>query len=299
MLQCAFLFIRNGLFVLSYKHAFHAGNHADVIKHMCWLGVINYLKKKEKPFTLFDTHSGAGCYPLNSEQTQKNREYESGIDPLANVQPNAELLKMYLDAMDFYWQQPQYPGSPLIATRALRPQDSAHYMELHPNEADILNDVIRGVGMGNAHVHHRDGLEGLIAMTPPNPNRGAVLIDPPYERFDEYREVKEAVTKLFRRWQNAQLVLWYPLLSARADKKSGASEDMIEALAGMSKTAFSAELHIDKKENDTGMYGSGVLVMNPPWQLDVQLDAALQEVCGHLGPNAISKIRWLKQESDQ
>ena len=285
--------------MLSYKHAFHAGNHADVIKHMCWLGVIDYLKKKEKPFTLFDTHSGAGCYPLNSEQTQKNREYESGINPLADVQPQSPLLKAYLAVMASYWQQQQYPGSPLLATRALRPQDSAHLMELHPSEADILMEVIRGVGAGNAHVHHRDGLEGLIAMTPPNPNRGAVLIDPPYERFDEYREVRETVLKLFRRWQNAQLVLWYPLLSARADKKSGASEAMVEALADAGKTAFIAELYVDDKANDSGMYGSGVLVVNPPWQLDVQLETALQEVCEHLGSHASSKLSWLKSEHSQ
>ena len=290
--------MRNGLFVLSYKHAFHAGNHADVIKHLCWTGVIQYLKKKEKPFTLFDTHAGAGCYPLNSEQTQKNREFESGFDPLSGVNATSPLLASYLSAMNVYWQQQQYPGSPLIAARGLRLQDTAHLMELHPAEAGILSEVIRGVGAGNAHVHHRDGLEGLIAMTPPNPNRGAVLIDPPYERFEEYADVTRTVTKLFRRWQNAQVVLWYPLLSARAGKKSGASENMVDDLKDIAKTAFVAELHVASPYDDTGMYGSGVLVMNPPWQLDEQLRDALDEVCSHLGADSHASLTWLKQEAD-
>lgn len=283
--------------MLSYKHAFHAGNHADVIKHLCWLGVINYLKKKEKPFTLFDTHAGAGCYPLTDEQVQKNREYESGIDPLANVNATTPLLAEYLAALTPHWQQQQYPGSPLLAAKALRPQDSAHFMELHPSEAEILNQVIRGIGIGAPHAHHRDGLEGLIAMTPPNPNRGAVLIDPPYELFSEYNAVKDTVNRLMKRWANAQVVIWYPLLSARAEKKSGASEAMVEALGETGRTAFKAELHVAPKEADSGMYGSGVLVLNPPWQLDEMLDASLQEVCRYLGDNVSASVTWLKTEN--
>ncbi|MBU2976913.1 23S rRNA (adenine(2030)-N(6))-methyltransferase RlmJ [Alteromonas sp. C1M14] len=285
--------------MLSYKHAFHAGNHADVIKHLCWIGVIDYLKNKNKPFTVFDTHAGAGCYSLNDEQVQKNKEYQSGFDPLANVTPQSQLLQRYIETLVPYWQVQQYAGSPLIGASALRDQDSGHFMELHPSEAQTLAQVIKDTHARGAHVHHRDGLEGLRALTPPKPNRGAVLIDPPYERYDEYKEIETAISGLYKRWNNAQVVLWYPLLSDRAGVKAGASEKLIEGLKDTAKTAFIAELHVACARDDTGMYGSGVMVLNPPWQLDVRMDEALKEVCTILQGQSHHRISWVKTEESQ
>ncbi|WP_252736124.1 23S rRNA (adenine(2030)-N(6))-methyltransferase RlmJ [Aestuariibacter sp. A3R04] len=284
--------------VLSYLHAFHAGNHADVIKHLCWLGVINYLKKKEKPFTVYDTHAGAGCYALTGEQMQKNREFETGFVPLAGINPQSSLLSGYLDAMTPHWENLQYAGSPLLAANALRAQDNAHFMELHPTESEVLTQVIRGVAKGNTHVHHRDGLEGVIALTPPSAKRGAILIDPPYERLNEYEAIPTTIRKILQRWAAAQIVLWYPLLSGRAGRKAGASEAMVSGLSNVGKTSFTAELRVADKHLDTGMYGSGVMVINPPWQLDAQLHEALDEVSKHLGPSVSSTINWVKKESN-
>ncbi|MEG3768182.1 23S rRNA (adenine(2030)-N(6))-methyltransferase RlmJ, partial [Alteromonas sp. 14N.309.X.WAT.G.H12] len=151
---------------------------------------------------------------------------------------------------------------------------------------------------GNAHVHHRDGLEGLVAMTPPKPNRGAVLIDPPYERFDEYKEIEGAIDDLFKRWKNAQVVLWYPLLSQRAGVKAGASERLIDNVKAAAKSAFIGELHVADPAEDTGMYGSGVLVLNPPWQLDKLMEEALDEVCQILPGQAHFRVSWVKREEN-
>lgn len=282
--------------MLSYQHGFHAGNHADVIKHLCWLGVINYLKKKEKPFTLYDTHGGSGCYPLTGEEMQKNREFETGFVLLAGITAQSPLLSAYLSAMTPHWENLQYAGSPLLAANALRAQDTAHFMELHPGECETLTHVIRGVGKGNAHVHYRDGLEGIVALTPPSPNRGAILIDPPYERLEEYTAIPETIRKVLQRWSGAQIVLWYPLLSERAGSKAGASEVMIDGLSEIGKASFTAELRVSDKALDNGMYGSGVMVINPPWQLDEHLRSTLDEVCNYLGKDVNSTVNWVKQE---
>ncbi|QJR82594.1 23S rRNA (adenine(2030)-N(6))-methyltransferase RlmJ [Alteromonas pelagimontana] len=283
--------------MLSYQHGYHAGNHADVIKHLCWLGVINHLKRKNKPFTLFDTHAGAGLYPLDSEQAQKNKEFETGIHPLSGISANSELLATYLSLTQDFLAHQHYPGSPALAAAVMREQDIAHLMELHPGESNALNAAMRAVGKDkNVCVHHRDGLEGLIAMTPPQPNRGAVLIDPPYEQYREYQHIADTLEKMFHRWQNAQVVLWYPLLSARAGEKSGASEAMIKRIARLGTTAFSAELTVADYADDTGMYGSGVCVINPAWQLDKQLREALEEACAYLGEHTSYSLQWLKTE---
>lgn len=283
--------------MLSYRHAFHAGNHADILKHLCWLGVIQHLKQKTKPFVLFDTHAGAGEYPLNEDFASQNKEYDTGMTRLLNTQAVSPLLDDYLTLSRPFWQQQIYPGSPRLMAEALREQDHAHVMELHPTEIDNLQRCMRRLHNEAIHVHHRDGLEGLIALTPPNPNRGAVLIDPPYEQKKEYTQVADTAAKVYSRWQNAQMVIWYPLLSGRAEEKAQACQSMLETASQLGKNAFCAELTVAENTHDAGMYGSGVLVINPAWQLDEQLTQAMKEVAGQLGPQADFSLRWLKTES--
>tara|TARA_B100000927_G_scaffold19448_2_gene14822 strand:+ start:27062 stop:27940 length:879 start_codon:yes stop_codon:yes gene_type:complete len=292
--------------VLSYQHAFHAGNHADVIKHLCWIGVINALKKKDKPFTLFDTHAGAGAYDLTDAMSSKNKEFETGISRLLiddkGVQDLPNLLADYLSLCEPFLAQQQYPGSPAISAKAKRDGDNLHLMELHPAEFDKLDKNVSRLRTLNSHVHKRDGYEGLRALTPPKPNRGAILIDPPYERVNEYSDLVKGVEQVFKRWQQAQIVVWYPLLSERAGAKSGASEAMCEKLAAMGKPCFKAEICVEENTADAGMYGSGVFVLNPPWQLDTNLKSALESVVGMLGENeagyqATAHVTWINEDN--
>ena len=296
--------------MLSYQHAFHAGNHADVIKHLCWIGVINSLKKKEKPFTLFDTHAGAGVYDLTDAMSAKNKEYETGISRLTSEDFKVQkakaalpvLLEDYLALCEPFLADNAYPGSPTISVKAKRESDFLHLMELHPGEFEKLERNIAKIRARNNHVHKRDGYEGLRALTPPKPNRGAILIDPPYERASEYSDVIKGVEQVFKRWQQAQIVVWYPLLSERAGAKHGASEIMCEKLAQLGKPCFKAEICVAENTPDAGMYGSGVFVLNPPWQLDAQLEKALDCVVSRLGSieegiNARARVTWVIEDN--
>ncbi|MEC8417418.1 MAG: 23S rRNA (adenine(2030)-N(6))-methyltransferase RlmJ [Pseudomonadota bacterium] len=283
--------------MLSYQHAFHAGNHADVVKHLCWMGVLNSLKKKDKPFTLYDSHAGAGTYNLKDDMSAKNQEFLTGISALANVTPSADLLREYLALCNTFMSENCYPGSPAISAVEKRSDDVLHLMELHPAEYSKLEQNIKALRVKNVRVHKRDGYEGLRALTPPKPNRGAILIDPPYERASEYNDVLKGVKDVFKRWQQAQIVVWYPLLSARAGAKHGASEKMLEQLTELGRPCFKAEICIAENEHDAGMYGSGVLVINPPWQLDQQLSCALLEAVKHMGPVASTNLTWLNKDA--
>lgn len=280
--------------MLSYQHGYHAGNHADLIKHLCWVNTIQKLKRKNKPFVLFDTHAGAGSYALSSEQSSKNQEYLTGVSPVMAVDTANPLLVEYKHVMQPFWQQQQYPGSPCIAKALLREQDHFHIMELHPGEFGLLKQNMKACkGEGSVHIHHRDGFEGLLAMTPPTPNRGAVLIDPPYEQKQEYAAVVKNVEAMMKRWSNAQVLIWYPLLSERAGAKTGASEQMCEQLANAAANVVNIQLHVDEKENDSGMYGSGMLVLNPAWELDIDVANALESVREVLGEAARVTVNWL------
>ncbi len=283
--------------MLSYQHGFHAGNHADVIKHIAWIGVLEHLKKKNKPFTLFDTHSGAGKYQFDDAEMRQNKEFETGISKLGSFsETSSYLLNRYLDVVEPFYKQQCYPGSPVISESSLRDGDTLHLMELHPAEFAKLQRVMKRAH--GCHLHKRDGFEGLLALTPPKPNRGAVLIDPPYERFQEYQEVTRAVKKMYEHWQQGIVVIWYPLLSARAGKKQGASEAMYQQLSDLAKTSFVAELIVEDVKDDNGMYGSGVCILNPPWQLDENLQEALQALSAALGEDISTSLRWLKREGE-
>ena len=232
----------------------------------------------------------------------KNKEYESGVSKVAQLSPQSSLLNHYHTLIQTYFDKGMYPGSPMLSANLVREMDNVHLMELHPAEFEKLNHVIFSqqhaakVG-GSCHVHQRDGFEGIKALTPPQPNRGAVLIDPPYERIQEYTDVSVTVKSVLQRWQQGQIVIWYPLLSARADKKSQACSAMIASLVELGIPCFQAELTVIENTEEAGMYGSGVLVLNPPWQLDVQLNDALQEVAPHLGDNTAFHLTWLVNDN--
>ena len=283
--------------MLSYQHAFHAGNHADVLKHLCWIGVIEHLKRKHKPFTLYDTHSGAGVYQLDDALASKTKEYETGVERIANVATTNALLDTYLTLCNKLLSERRYPGSPVISAKLKRESDTLHLMELHPGEYRKLDAALGAMSQRHVHTHHRDGYEGVIALTPPKPNRGAVLIDPPYELMSEYSDVVAGVKKVLARWQQAQLVVWYPLLSERAGAKAHARQVMCDELAQLGKPCFTYELTVLDNQPEVGMYGSGVCVINPSWQLDTQLSEAVAEIMPFMGKHAQGRLCWLNTDT--
>lgn len=309
--------------LLSYQHAYHAGNHADVLKHLCLISVLRKLTIKAKPLFYLDTHAGEGAYSLQDAAGIQNNEYQQGVQALVSrigelnsvrenratqdaLQTN-ESLDRYLKLVTDFIQNGQYPGSPLVADSILRGGDRAHAIELHPSASLQLKRVLRD---SHFSAHQRNGFEALNAFMPPKPNRGAVLIDPPYEQKEEYQEVFEAVSNSLKKWPNGCFIIWYPLLSpTRIDKdsmqivdspKAGMSERMLNQLAGLpAKSALKIEFAQNEPNSKVGMYGSGVCVINPPWQLDIDLNSILN-IMQELVPTTSSELcqlTWLKTES--
>lgn len=276
--------------MLSYKHAFHAGNHADVVKHLCLIATLEHYKKKDKPFCVFDTHAGAGVYPFQDFEVQKNKEFETGVLHFENYLASDDNLQRYLTILKQYSLSNLLPGSPAIGLECLRSQDTLTLMELHPSESQKLKNNIND---GRVNIHNRDGFEGVVALSPPKEKRGVVLIDPPYEQLSEYNNVKTSVTKLLTRWQNACIMIWYPLLGSRAATKSGRSESLLDELkANVESDLLDVRLVVDEPKENQGMYGSGVLIINPPWQLDKTLSEAMSEIASVLSPKKAS-VEWL------
>ena len=279
--------------MLSYRHAFHAGNHADVLKHAVQALIIESLKKKDKPFIVLDTHAGGGLYDLRGDWSQKKAEYADGIGRLWDERAQWPAMAPYLgviDEMNSHGQLHYYPGSPEQSRRLAREQDKLALMELHNNEVEDLR-----ANMGydpRVAVHHRDGFEGLIALLPPTPRRGLVLIDPPYELKEDYQQVVQTLKKAMQKWPTAIYALWYPILGKQADR----SRTLLEQCkyAGW-PSVLVAELEVAAQPEEWGMNGSGMLILNAPWQLDSQLAALLPRLCDKLaqGDGAQWRLEWL------
>ncbi|WP_102796877.1 23S rRNA (adenine(2030)-N(6))-methyltransferase RlmJ [Bowmanella denitrificans] len=276
--------------MFSYRHGYHAGNHADVLKHLCQMLLLNKLAEKDKAFVYLDTHSGAGIYDLTSAQAQKTGEYKDGIDRLLDADCQDPNIRTYLKLVEDYRKFNRYPGSPELARTLTRSQDSLQLMEWHNNEVQNLRGNFKGVD--NAHIHHRNGFEGLVAMSPPKPARGLVLIDPSYEVESDYQDVVTSVTQAHKRWKTGVFAIWYPLLAKRRDR----SERMLKALSSISATdVVDIQLKLLPQDQEVGMYGSGMVVINPPWQFDQQLNALLPELVTALKdwPGASHSLTWL------
>lgn len=251
--------------MLSYQHGFHAGNFADVHKHLVLTLLLQSLNRKAKPWSYLETHGGRARYDLSSEQALKTGEFRDGIARLWQ-QPAPEAVQGYLEQVAAVNSETltTYPGSPLLAAQLAREADKINIMELHPAEAEALKAVFRQDS--RVAVHHRDGYEGVLALLPPKPNRGVVLVDPSFEVKQEYRQLVRFIDKACKRWSNGCFAIWYPLLPA--DLWQQMKRDL--AATGIRKILCS-ELEVASADGERGMYGSGMLVINPPWQLDQTL----------------------------
>lgn len=263
--------------MLSYQHVYHAGNLADVHKHLALVILLRHLRQKSKPFTYVDTHAGRGLYDLESVEASKTREASSGVLRLARDDDAPDPVREYLAILDTFNPQGPiryYPGSTAIARAMLREDDRGILMELHPQEAAALRQFVGPDSRFGLHV--RDCYEALPALLPPPIRRGLVLIDPSYERKGEYEDIVRLLGRALRRWANGIFMLWYPLLPEARDRLL---LRQIERLAApktlVSEFSFSTSAE--------GMLGSGLVIVNAPWQFDVELAAAMQYVIEALG----------------
>ncbi len=268
--------------MLSYRHAFHAGNHADVLKHAVLSILFQQLKQKEKPFCYLDTHSGGGCYDLRDEWAQKKSEFVDGIARLWDEQEQWPELNAYFDCIKAVNTDNElhfYPGSPEIARAMLREQDRMILMELHNSEIEVLRQHM--TRDARTAIHHRDGFEGLVGVTPPTPRRGLVLIDPPYELKEDYFQVVKTVEKTIKRWSVGIIAIWYPILGRDADRSVG----MLKALEKTGLPFITAELCVQEQSATWGMHGSGMAIINPPWQFDEKIAELLPRLTQRLAQN--------------
>jgi len=262
--------------MLSYRHAFHAGSHADVLKHFIEVQLLRYLALKDKPFWFIDTHAGAGCYSLNSGYATQNAEHESGIAllwqrddlPVALAEYVALVKRINPDG-----QLKLYPGSPLVALNLIREQDRMRLYELHPADSEILHQTFAGHG-DKVMIQVADGYSALKALLPPPPRRALVLIDPPYEDKQEYQRVVNALREGLKRFANGIYAVWYPQLQ-RAEARL-----LPEKLKQLPvKSWLNVALSVQAPGADGfGMHGSGMFILNPPWLLH----GVLQEVMPYL-----------------
>ncbi len=253
--------------MLSYRHAFHAGNFADVHKHVAWMHGILALQRKPAPFRLLDAYAGAGSYDLHDAAAQKTREWQAGVERLLAAGDPPPALQPYLDVLRAL--NPHglavYPGSPALAASLLREQDRLVCLELHPADFPALKK--RFADDARIAVHRRDAREGLPALVPPAEKRGLVLIDPPYEQASEYADIPEVIRKAWKRWPTGSYLLWYPLLAGSPHAP------MLDALAtGDIRRLLVSELMLFPQA--PGLRGSGLAWINPPWQADAALRAA-------------------------
>lgn len=251
----------------SYLHRYHAGCFADVHKHLILLAILQSLHKKATPFCVLDTHAGEGLYDLNSEESQKTAERVIGIDKLWLLQPAPELVQTYLELIKSY-NQPQecryYPGSPGLIKRLLRNTDRALLVEKHPQAIAALRAFFAH-NKQPIHLHERDSLEAMRALVPFPEKRGLVFIDPSYEVKTEYETIVTALHLAYQRFSHGIFALWYPVLP------EGYHETLILHLKRtlITKTWYCEWQPVPKQPS--GVQASGMIVINPPWQLDTQL----------------------------
>jgi 23S rRNA (adenine2030-N6)-methyltransferase len=281
---------------VNYRHAFHAGNFADVHKHIVLLALLERLKRKPKPLFYLDTHAGRGWYDLSSPDALRGNEWQDGIARAAGINRASTDLRRYLDAVGSPEEigalgPGRYPGSPILAMRELRNGDRIVLVEKQIAEAQVLEQVTRG--RRGVSVVCGDGYAALKTYLPPRENRGLVLIDPPYESDNEFAQVERALLFGLARWPNGIFTLWYPIKASRETQRLHASLQN----SGLKKLLL-IELSVRPADSPLGLNGSGLVIANPPWQFDTEIEPSLREAHAALAPdgNGGVDVRWLVLE---
>ncbi|GAP36474.1 23S rRNA (adenine(2030)-N(6))-methyltransferase RlmJ [Piscinibacter sakaiensis] len=269
--------------MLAYRHAFHAGNHADVLKHVTWVALLRYMNRKPKPYRVVDTHAGAGGYALHGDYAQKKGEYLQGIARLWDRADAPPLVADYLAQVKAFnpgGRLEQYPGSPALAQQLMRPTDQLRAYERHPTDHRILAAYL--ADEGRLDVAMADGFEGLKAQLPPSSRRALVMMDPSYEGHGDYGRVVRTLRDALQRFAEATVLLWYPQVQK---VESAELPRRLEALAAEApKGWLHARLTVQRPDaQGYGLAGSGVFVLNPPYTLHDALAVALPWLTDVLG----------------
>ncbi|VXC00064.1 23S rRNA (adenine(2030)-N(6))-methyltransferase RlmJ [Massilia sp. 9I] len=282
--------------MLSYRHAFHAGNHADVLKHFVQVQLHLYMNQKDVAYTYIDTHSGAGVYALDSFQATKTGEFDTGIGPLWNAVNVPAALQPYLDlvkAMNPSGKMRYYPGSPYVADQMSRAEDRLRLFELHPADVKILNENVRKAEAHKAEqgersrgrrvlIEHGDGFQSLKKLLPPPSRRALVLIDPPYEVKDDYKKVRDALEEALGRFPSGMYAVWYPVLQRMESRQF---PDKLKRLPA--KEWLNVTLTVSTPGPDgIGLHSSGMFILNPPYTLEAMLRETMPYLVQVLGKDA-------------
>jgi 23S rRNA (adenine2030-N6)-methyltransferase len=300
---------------MNYRHIYHAGNFADVFKHVLLIALIQSLREKNTPFLYLDTHAGVGEYDFQETNAQKTQEYRNGVDKLASPLytkkiASSRLLQDYLNIINA-WNEKRdsknirpsdvktlkpmgiryYPGSPMLAKTLLRPFDRMILTELHPEDKSQLKQhFARDKQVG---VHHLDGYQALKAFLPPKENRGLILIDPPFEKTDEYQQIVQHLVQARMRWPTGIYAIWYPIKDAKAVKtfyKDLAKSGIREILC--------CEMQVSNIEEGAGLQACGMIIVSPPWQWQKKIGPVLAHLSHILSRPGEGRylMKWLVQE---
>lgn len=282
---------------MNYRHAYHAGNFADVMKHMVLVALIDAMKQKPTPFCYIETHAGRGRYDLRGTEARKTGESDEGVAMLKTATGLPPLLWKWLETVRACNEGDDtlrhYPGSPWIAAHLMRDTDTAQLCELHPEEAGQLRQLFHNDK--RVHVHHRDGYEAMKALVPPKEKRGVVLIDPPFEQQEaEFRIIEKALAAAMEKWPGGIFAVWYPI------KLRSHVQPFHRWLATKSgaKRVLAAELLLRPDDSPLRLNGTGMVIVNAPWKLDDTIRDSLRLLPKLLGQpgEAEYRLTWLVEE---
>ncbi len=280
---------------MNYRHAFHAGGFADVIKHIVLVRILIYLEEKPAAFRVIDSHAGAGLYDLTSAEALRGGEWQTGIARLMQARFSAATLPLvtpYLDIVRAFnppGELKAYPGSPLIARALLRPQDRLTACEVEAGARKRLIDALRRDAQ--ARVVDLDGWTALPAFVPPNERRGLVLVDPPFEAKDEFERLADGFSEAFAKWPTGSYLLWYPVKSRRATDELARHVAASAAATKPAGKCLRLEFSVARQQTGSGLISTGLLIVNPPWTLASELKTILLELEKPLGQGGAGRFR--------
>lgn len=262
---------------MNYRHSFHAGNSADVVKHSLLIALVRALQHKQSALTLIDTHAGCGLYDLAGEDAQRTGEAAQGVlRAFADPDPLLNEYRTAVQAVNVGAEPRLYPGSPRILAQLLRPQDLLILNEKHPEDAYALRGVMRGT---SAAVHERDAYELWLAMVPPRTPRGVVVVDPPYEQTDERARITATLAAAYRKWAHGVTVIWFPL------KERPTHAQWKHKLRSLGIPKFLSVEHWLYDNDQPGIYnGAGLFIVNPPYAFTQALPPLLEALRAALAP---------------
>jgi 23S rRNA (adenine2030-N6)-methyltransferase len=270
--------------MLSYQHGYHAGNFADVIKHLCLTRLFTYLIQKDKPLLYLETHSGKGLYDLKDKQALKTLEYKQGIELIwSDKKKFPEVFKPYFEVLKQLNPQNDlrhYPGSPFLAMKALRNQDRLYLCELHPTEYEVLNQLPHF--NKKVHLSNTDGVAALNALLPPPEKRGLIFIDPSFERKEEYKEIPQAIKMAHTKFSTGVFCLWYPVVNKHLNEQLNRNMQQIKA-----NSLLKIEFNLTLAHQD-GMTGCGLWIINPPYTLTSEMKIILETLKKYFNPGISS-----------